>query len=372
MNKIKGIILYFSTVCLILTVPFFTLSGKLRNINYLEIKIRELENEIRENALSQSISKIDELAIAQDIANLEREIVALKNESYSTLSQTFVLILLLTLSLIFIKNSKFIDSLSSLSRKINDRIELIFEDGLNLMAFSFSYEATKNDIGEENFRVDNIENKGDGVIAVQLQVPSNSNLDMIRKKFKRNYIFADSLFKSQGQDELFRKEEHITHLNQILDLSQQHAQTLAEIARLQASRVINVEARALATSQSESNTFENNLHGARISNFANQVSDSAQQQTNQYNYASQEKQTLAEAAEEIQRLLNQLEATNPTVTETEQVAYVNVAARPDLKKRVTAALKAGGDIAIDEFFLGNKYLKVGKAIIQGWLQASKQ
>ena len=124
----------------------------------------------------------------------------------------------------------------------------------------------------------------------------------------------------------------------------------------------------MAANQSESNTFNNDLREARIGNFANQVQDNARQQTNQHNYASPERQTLAEAAAEIQRLLKQLEATNPSATEIEQVAYVNVAAKPDLKQRAISALKAGGDTAIDEFFLENKYLKVGKAVVKAWIQ----
>ena len=67
--------------------------------------------------------------------------------------------------------------------------------------------------------------------------------------------------------------------------------------------------------------------------------------------------------------MKQLEETNPSATEVEQVAYVNVAAKRDLKQRAIAALKAGGDTAIDEFFLENKYLKVGKAVIKAWIES---
>jgi hypothetical protein len=66
--------------------------------------------------------------------------------------------------------------------------------------------------------------------------------------------------------------------------------------------------------------------------------------------------------------LKQLEETNPVATESEQIAYVNIAAQPDLKQRAIAALKEGGETAIEEFFLGNKYLKVGKAVLKAWLQ----
>lgn len=85
---------------------------------------------------------------------------------------------------------------------------------------------------------------------------------------------------------------------------------------------------------------------------------------------SKPKQTLAEAADEIQKLLAQLEKTNPSATELQQVAYVEIATKPALKQRAIAALKEGGETAIEEFFLENKYLKVGKAVVKGWLQAS--
>jgi len=83
-----------------------------------------------------------------------------------------------------------------------------------------------------------------------------------------------------------------------------------------------------------------------------------------------QKQSLAEAAAEIQRLLKQLEETNPTVTESDQIAYLNIATKPDIKKRTVAALKEAGETAIDELILENKYLKIVKAAVKGWLQTS--
>ena len=88
---------------------------------------------------------------------------------------------------------------------------------------------------------------------------------------------------------------------------------------------------------------------------------------NQNIYAPEQKQTLAEAAEEIQKLLKQLEQTNPTATEAEKVAYVNDETTPSFKLRVVGALKAGGQTAIDEF-LDNPYVAVGKAVVKGWME----
>jgi len=133
-----------------------------------------------------------------------------------------------------------------------------------------------------------------------------------------------------------------------------------------ASRPINIVNKAESNSMSES--FNNNLQGANISNFANQLNDNARQQANQYNYASEQKQTLSEAAAEIQKLLKQLEQTNPTASEAQQIEYINDETTPKFKKRVVSALQATGEAVIDEFVLENKYLKVFKAAAKAWVK----
>lgn len=131
----------------------------------------------------------------------------------------------------------------------------------------------------------------------------------------------------------------------------------------------NVEAHIESGSENQSNseTFNNNLHGANIANFANKVSDNARQQANQHIHLSEQKKTLAEAAGEIQQLLKQLEKTNPIATEAEKVAYVNDETTRSFKRRVVGALQAGSEAAIEEF-LGNPYVNVGKAIVKGWMK----
>jgi hypothetical protein len=98
------------------------------------------------------------------------------------------------------------------------------------------------------------------------------------------------------------------------------------------------------------------------------IGDGARADNNTFNSYPEVKKTIAEAAHEIQSLLKQLEKNNPAATEPEQLAYVQVGTNLDIKKRAIAALKAGGETAIDEFVLENKYLKVVKAIFKAWLQ----
>jgi hypothetical protein len=109
--------------------------------------------------------------------------------------------------------------------------------------------------------------------------------------------------------------------------------------------------------------------GDKFEQISNSTIVNRSQVDNAFNSSTSEsKKTLTEAAAEIRELLKQLEENNPTATEAEQVTYINIATKPDLKKRAIAALKEGGDTAIDEFILENKYLKVVKAVVKGWIQ----
>ncbi|MHC5773020.1 hypothetical protein [Nostoc sp.] len=116
-----------------------------------------------------------------------------------------------------------------------------------------------------------------------------------------------------------------------------------------------------------SDTYNNNFHKPTISNFANKIADNARQQANQNIYRSEQKQTLADASAEIQRLLKQLEQNNPTANETEKIAYVNDETTPSWKRRVIGALQGLSETAIEEF-LDNSYINIGKAIIKGWIK----
>jgi hypothetical protein len=83
------------------------------------------------------------------------------------------------------------------------------------------------------------------------------------------------------------------------------------------------------------------------------------------NYGNERRQTLAQAAAEIQDLLQQLEKSNPTASEAEIVAYVNEEIEPDLKSRIVKALKAGGEAAL-ESSLDSHYVNLMRAILKGW------
>jgi hypothetical protein len=132
----------------------------------------------------------------------------------------------------------------------------------------------------------------------------------------------------------------------------------------------NTKLIGIIETMAEKENFKNYFHQPQIGNFIDTAQSGSRQQSinHQHNYAPEQKQTLAEAATEIQQLLKQLEQTNPSATQAEKIEHINDETTPKFKKRVVGALQATGEAAIDEFVLENKYLKVAKAAIKGWMK----
>ena len=121
--------------------------------------------------------------------------------------------------------------------------------------------------------------------------------------------------------------------------------------------------------KSVSENYNNDMKDANIGNFANKVQDNARQQANQNIYESEQRETLAEAAEDIQNLLKVLEENNPTATEIEKKNFVTSSIPPERRSRIVKALEAGGEKALQEF-LKNPYVNVVVAIVKEWRKTS--
>lgn len=83
------------------------------------------------------------------------------------------------------------------------------------------------------------------------------------------------------------------------------------------------------------------------------------------NYSPRNKQHLAEAAAEIQQLLEQLDKINPSATQLEKSIFVTAEISQENKNRIMRALTAGGEKALEEF-LKNPYVNVVMAIVKEW------
>jgi internalin A len=130
-----------------------------------------------------------------------------------------------------------------------------------------------------------------------------------------------------------------------------------------------VHVTAQAQSESMSESYQSK-YDQRNSN--NQFVDTAQSGSNptfnQYNYTPEQKKNLAEAAAEIQQLLNQLAQTNPTTDTVTQAIYQEIKRNPTLKARLISALKAGGMEALKAIF-NHPLFSIPAETVKGWLEA---
>jgi uncharacterized protein YjbI with pentapeptide repeats len=238
---------------------------------------------------------------------------------------------------------------ATLFQKVLQTVDLIFADGLDWKAFFQSFQELRSHY--DDLSIQAIEKKSGEAFVIRLEVPAESDKGAIEQQAKELYEQKLQLLETQYRAELHAKDREI-------ESYKRESTNMMEIAKLLASKPINVEAKAVAENQSKNVEVEMNFPGT-VYGAAGKVAG------NMIVNASPEKQSLAEAPAEIQRLLKQLEQTNPTATEAEQKAFVTAAIPVTLRQRAVAALEAGGKTAIEEF-LDNPYVNVGMAIVEGW------
>jgi Leucine-rich repeat (LRR) protein len=143
---------------------------------------------------------------------------------------------------------------------------------------------------------------------------------------------------------------------------------MLEITKLAVSREIIVKQEQTMTNESK---FLNDLKGANIGNFANEVKDSARQQSNQNNYAAQP-QSLTDAAKDIKALIDQFSEDYDTTTQSGKMrlsgkVLESVEQNPNLKSRTINALKGASKTAFEEA-IDHPIAKVLIAGLEGFIE----
>lgn len=185
------------------------------------------------------------------------------------------------------------------------------------------------------------------------------------------YIYAELRLKELEE----RYKAEVKAKEREIEIYKQENLDLKEVIRLLASQSVNVnvsnEARATSESQSMSQTRKidiKNESGSSVGfNYGENV-DANQIGGTIHNYATQ--QNLAEAAAEIQQLLQQLEQTYSTNIPSEKMVVVEEAikrieADPSLKERVLGAIKTGSIEAFKEL-INHPLVNILLAALEGW------
>ena len=228
---------------------------------------------------------------------------------------------------------------AALFQQAVDTIDLIFKDGIDWQAFFQSFQDLRRQYADQDLSIQAIEKKRGGAFIVRLEVAEGADKSAIESSAKELYETKLALIEQRYRDVLQAKEGEIIAYKE-------QSTNLMKITELLGSKLMPPEI--------------NQTFNAPVGNVAG--TNQGRQQTVQHNYAAAETPSLAEAAAEIQTLLKQLEASNPTATEADQTAFLNIMIPPTKRERFIGALKAAGGAAIEEV----PYGAVLKALVEGW------
>ena len=243
-------------------------------------------------------------------------------------------------------------------QEASETINLFFANGIT--EFVKVYQKLQQRQTSEVFSIEKIEPKSDHGISVSLEVLQEADSEVAERANTIQLQLAKANLELQAQ-------------TQIIQLHQQHSSQLMELAKLKFSRSTHIHVESNAMSNSEKSSNYNHLQGANIANFANQVSDGARQQANQYNDNSNAKD-LVNAAKEIQALLDQLSESYPVNTTATKLAIANEAVRRvqtdhSLGQRVLGAVGAGSVSALEQF-LNHPAASFFISLLEDWKKTS--
>jgi uncharacterized protein YjbI with pentapeptide repeats len=242
-------------------------------------------------------------------------------------------------------------------KPIFDTLDLYHNQGVDPRAIAISFKELAENHPDAELEIVAMEKRGEDKFLLRAKTAVTANKSELSNEYFNTYNQIKGLTESGIQVLLAEKDSQIHRLENMVRTALERTGFFVQTYQNQGD-----------TKMTESYQSKYDQRNAN-----NQFVDTAQSGSNvtfnQTNYTSKQKQSLAAA--EIQKLLKQLDETNPTATESEQIAYLKDNTTPNFRKRALSALESGSETAIDEFILENKLLKVGKAVIKGWLQPDK-
>lgn len=239
---------------------------------------------------------------------------------------------------------------NKLFQKALGTLDLIFRNGVDWNALLISLEKLKVETEERELSIQAIENKNDGAFVVRVNVPLGADKAKLEKFLKKQYESALKSINEKYRHQLQAKDREIE--------AYRHQNTnLMEIARLMASRPINVEAKAIVENHVMSGDRHINTGGGNYieSNTGTYV------QGNYINMGSD----LSSAATQIQDLIEQLQKKGVTVDVAQEQVAKDIATQAQTNATVKAKLlkwgQSLGDATVSDVVKGTVKLAIRSA-----------
>jgi len=258
---------------------------------------------------------------------------------------------------------------TKLFQEVLHTVDLIFRNGIDWKAFVTAFNKVQVEHEGTEIAVQSIENKGDGVVLIRVNVSLETDKATIHSRFMQNYELAMKAIEDKYKSELKGKDEQLTIYRQ------ENANMMKKIINKLASNqvaskpiIIINESRSQSESKSMSEASKYDQSNAQFAGGFAETVHGDQIGGTIHNYAF--KQDLAQAATEIQQLLDQLCKTYPTTTEKEKLAVVAKASEeihknPPLKARILNVLTKGGTEVFKEA-IDHPLINILLAMMEGW------
>ena len=262
-----------------------------------------------------------------------------------------------------------------MAQKIPNTVDLIFKDGIDWQTFLKTFQELRVESETEELPViQTIENKGDSAFVIRVKVPDQIDEAEYERKFWQKYKpmleLKDKEIKLLSEQNDFYSEE-IKNIRQSNTRLIGIVETMAEKEN-QGYQIDIGENYGVVGKEGEIRE----IHGAvgnkgKIYGLASSQGEIKDSKIGRIINEFPAK-TLTETAAEIQKILKQLEQSNPTQTTAGQMtvaaqAIEIVENNPTLKQRVIGALKSAGTEAFKEA-LNNPVANVLVAAFQGWIE----
>jgi len=132
---------------------------------------------------------------------------------------------------------------TKLFQEVLSTVDLIFRNGMDWKAFAVAFQKVQVQNEDTLLEIQSIENKGDGVVVVRVNVPSKTNKKKIHSEFNRLYKMAVEALEAKYRAELKAQNVQIA-------LYRKQGSSMEETIKLLASRPITLEVNATSNSQS--------------------------------------------------------------------------------------------------------------------------
>jgi hypothetical protein len=258
-------------------------------------------------------------------------------------------------------------------KPIVDTLDLYHNQDVDPRAIAISFKELAENHPEAELEIVAMEKRGGDKFLLRAATAPDANHSELNAEYFTTYNQVKALAEQEIQVLLKEKDNRICSLENMIATALQRPSFYAENYHNQGDTM------------PEDQNNEYNFHGS-VGSVANQgnIGSSGNENTignaaadvkgdqksiqHNYNYTPEQRQTLAEAAAEIQQLLKQLEQTNPTATEVEQKAFLTAAIPPTKRQRFVNALQEGGKELFKEL-MDNMYINTAIATIEGWQSA---